>query len=315
MGGEPSSAGGREDDDDHEEVDMSLSDGEDTSTTTATPNAANGALRNRKKQQQQQLLGSTTASKPKTHERTVSGSRFVTPEQLLAHLAQLRSDVLASLPHVPSPSTSSLRSLVTPFLSTLPARLEKVHGLLPSLPSASSSLPSSYLPDLSLDPSTSLGAGATQVFALLDALLPKEDGYRSCDEEEEGMFLPAFPNRTRSYHRSRATSFISVRTAESTAGSVAGDGIGLDEDIEVKIEIEEDEEKSVEIAVRKARERLNGLIEFEDLPFMWRNNEFVHSGYRFIPVEEWPRLVRSLFQLHNETGKSCASSFRPLFTR
>ncbi|KAJ7267561.1 hemolysin-III related-domain-containing protein [Mycena haematopus] len=43
------------------------------------------------------------------------------------------------------------------------------------------------------------------------------------------------------------------------------------------------------------------LINYADLPFDWRNNPWVVSGYRFIPLTHWPRLVLSLFQLHNET--------------
>ncbi|KAF7349520.1 IZH family channel protein [Mycena sanguinolenta] len=45
------------------------------------------------------------------------------------------------------------------------------------------------------------------------------------------------------------------------------------------------------------------LIEYEDLPFDWRNNPFVVSGYRFIPLTHphWLRLPLSVFTLHNET--------------
>ncbi|KAG8934751.1 hypothetical protein FRC02_009332 [Tulasnella sp. 418] len=63
------------------------------------------------------------------------------------------------------------------------------------------------------------------------------------------------------------------------------------------------------------------LIIYEVLPQKWRNNEFVHTGYRcatlihfsecphdvnptslrFIPFSSWPSLVLSIFRLHNET--------------
>ncbi|KAJ6499078.1 hypothetical protein C8R45DRAFT_102903 [Mycena sanguinolenta] len=43
------------------------------------------------------------------------------------------------------------------------------------------------------------------------------------------------------------------------------------------------------------------LINYDDLPFDWRNNPFVVSGYRFIPLSHWPRLPLSLLTLHNET--------------
>jgi len=46
------------------------------------------------------------------------------------------------------------------------------------------------------------------------------------------------------------------------------------------------------------------LISYHDLPKKWRNNEWVHGGYRFIPLQEWPSLVLSIFTLHNETSMS-----------
>jgi adiponectin receptor len=54
------------------------------------------------------------------------------------------------------------------------------------------------------------------------------------------------------------------------------------------------------------KKSLNGrkLISYHDLPEKWRNNEWVHGGYRFIPLQEWPSLVLSMFTLHNETGMS-----------
>ena len=58
----------------------------------------------------------------------------------------------------------------------------------------------------------------------------------------------------------------------------------------------------VKIAVQRS---LNGskLIQYVDLPKEWRSNPFVHRGYRFIPLDEWPLIIFSLFALHNETRK------------
>jgi adiponectin receptor len=44
------------------------------------------------------------------------------------------------------------------------------------------------------------------------------------------------------------------------------------------------------------------LISYHHLPEKWRNNEWVQGGYRFIPLQEWPSLILSIFTLHNETG-------------
>ncbi|KAI0645744.1 HlyIII-domain-containing protein [Trametes meyenii] len=62
------------------------------------------------------------------------------------------------------------------------------------------------------------------------------------------------------------------------------------------------EKTALEIA-RAMKRSLNGsrLIQYVDLPEKWRNNPFVKGGYRFIPLHDWPRLVLSLFALHNET--------------
>lgn len=62
----------------------------------------------------------------------------------------------------------------------------------------------------------------------------------------------------------------------------------------------------------------NRLLSYDDLPFLWQNNEYIRSGYRFIPIEReyqldgysvrsadilagWRELLLSTFQLHNET--------------
>ncbi|EST09659.2 Hly-III-related [Kalmanozyma brasiliensis GHG001] len=65
--------------------------------------------------------------------------------------------------------------------------------------------------------------------------------------------------------------------------------------------VHEAEEKLYQLAIELAR---NGqdLIHYENLPAFFRNNEHILSGYRFIPVENWQALVRSTFQIHNETG-------------
>lgn len=44
------------------------------------------------------------------------------------------------------------------------------------------------------------------------------------------------------------------------------------------------------------------LIRYEQLPPIWKNNEHILSGYRFIPLRNWKALLRSMFAIHNETG-------------
>ncbi|KAI0072510.1 HlyIII-domain-containing protein [Panus rudis PR-1116 ss-1] len=75
---------------------------------------------------------------------------------------------------------------------------------------------------------------------------------------------------------------------------------------EVSAEIREGEDLLEKAAVeisRAVQASLNGsrLIHYMDLPDKWKNNPFVLRGYRFIPLQEWPRLLLSIFALHNET--------------
>lgn len=55
--------------------------------------------------------------------------------------------------------------------------------------------------------------------------------------------------------------------------------------------------KAVELAKNGQR-----LIRYDQLPELWKNNEHILSGYRFIPKDEWSSLLKSTFQIHNETG-------------
>ncbi|GAA5902622.1 hemolysin III family protein [Sporobolomyces salmoneus] len=43
------------------------------------------------------------------------------------------------------------------------------------------------------------------------------------------------------------------------------------------------------------------LLQYQELPLEWRNNEFIISGYRYIPIEQWGMLLRSGWEWHNET--------------
>lgn len=70
-------------------------------------------------------------------------------------------------------------------------------------------------------------------------------------------------------------------------------------------------EKATHDAKTAVQRSLNGskLIQYVDLPKEWRNNPFVHRGYRFIPIDKWPLIILSLFALHNETCKRLLSFY------
>jgi len=106
----------------------------------------------------------------------------------------------------------------------------------------------------------------------------------------------------------------------------------LEEDTEEAIQADMQKEKeaveTMHVQVLRALERSNHgrrLIKYDELPVKWRNNEFVQHGYRhvtsishrvariniagllfvsrFIPPSDWPALVFSIFEFHNETCK------------
>ena len=71
------------------------------------------------------------------------------------------------------------------------------------------------------------------------------------------------------------------------------------------------------------------LINYWDLPHPWRNNPFVTHGYRcvgsksvdvpflinprFIPIDQWSLIIRSLFAWHNETRRYYLICHYPIF--
>lgn len=65
-------------------------------------------------------------------------------------------------------------------------------------------------------------------------------------------------------------------------------------------------ERTAHQVLSALKQSLHGriLISYHDLPEKWRNNEWVHGGYRFIPLQKWPSLLLSMFTLHNETSMS-----------
>ncbi|KAJ2919929.1 hypothetical protein MD484_g437, partial [Candolleomyces efflorescens] len=70
-----------------------------------------------------------------------------------------------------------------------------------------------------------------------------------------------------------------------------------------KTEIEHEIEEVIDEVKRAMMRSFEGvkLIGYTDLPHEWKNNPFVVHGYRFIPVERWGLILRSVFEAHNET--------------
>ncbi|GJJ06150.1 hypothetical protein Clacol_000339 [Clathrus columnatus] len=64
-------------------------------------------------------------------------------------------------------------------------------------------------------------------------------------------------------------------------------------------------EHQFELQIKRALEESKDgrrLIPFEYVPRRYQYNHHVRTGYRFIPLSAWPRLLLSVFQFHNETA-------------
>lgn len=61
-------------------------------------------------------------------------------------------------------------------------------------------------------------------------------------------------------------------------------------------------EDKLYVAAHELAEGGRKLISYHALPELWRNNDYILTGYRFIPAKNWSRLLISIFHVHNETG-------------
>lgn len=76
----------------------------------------------------------------------------------------------------------------------------------------------------------------------------------------------------------------------------------IKQEIGHEIDVLKDEFEEIRRAVQRSFHGVH-LISYGDLPKDWKNNPFVATGYRFIPIERWGLLLRSIFECHNETRK------------
>lgn len=59
-----------------------------------------------------------------------------------------------------------------------------------------------------------------------------------------------------------------------------------------------DEAEKLRLAIAAGRDR---LLSYDELPEAWKNNKYILTGYRFIPITRPGALFYSLLQWHNET--------------
>ncbi|KAN0066554.1 inc metabolism membrane protein [Thecaphora frezii] len=237
------------------------------------------------------------ATAPCSHRRTESQMA-----PFYAQLEALKDDLRRLASHLPSPSSAlpSPPALSSRASAALAARSQSLaqdwerfsssfsFPAMPSMPLLETDL-ASILQPLSLQlpaPARSIAAKVQSRFEelqeSLSAMALHERLSRLQQEGEQTSLVKRFETsfaEMSAKGRARASSVV------TRAGNV----------------VHEAEDRLYQMALDLAR---NGqaLIHYENLPEFWRNNEHILSGYRFIPIANWPALLKSTFQIHNETG-------------
>jgi hypothetical protein len=263
---------------------------------------------------------------PPQHNRSSSTSSIhsLTPDHLLSLISNLREDITTHLPRLPSmanlhaASLPPVREPLEKFLAGLPSRLHQVHASLPSMPRSTSF--TGKIPDLSLHPTSPLGMGSQQILTLLDSILPDVSD-KAAEAADLGLGrlggFPVFPNRTPRRHPAFERVLMTERRAKARreGGGVGGEESSGDE--EVVLKVIEQRAPTVEDALRKAQTAPGGLIQYDDLPTLWQNNEYVVKGYRCAPMLDSASCVPSMcadacnppdpLQLHHRPGVAQAA--------
>lgn len=119
--------------------------------------------------------------------------------------------------------------------------------------------------------------------------------------ESSEIILSALQDVSVSMHTSLANMKESIAHAKQELDAELS--IITDEMSALKNEVMGDLEEMMDEVKRAMMRSVEGvqLIRYYDLPHEWRNNPFVVNGYRFIPVERWGLILRSVFEAHNET--------------
>ncbi|KAJ7873821.1 hemolysin-III related-domain-containing protein [Mycena olivaceomarginata] len=211
-------------------------------------------------------------------------------------------------PTSPAQALSSLRFLVLSYLADLERLIESadwasastaldmLHAIRADVRSHLPDLPDLSLPDLHLPDVKSLVA--------------------SIDFSRPLSYVPTLSARLRSLHAELAAEFPSISRPSADVDAFLAELPSLSElpsafdaflaDFPASLSRTNsspspaDKFPSEEAALARA-DYGSRLVNYSDLPLDWRNNQWVVTGYRFIPLSRWPRLLLSVFQLHNET--------------
>ncbi|THH33312.1 hypothetical protein EUX98_g875 [Antrodiella citrinella] len=191
----------------------------------------------------------------------------------------------------------------------------------------------SHLPDLHLDAPDSVRARLSE--AIPDGVRSRLDDVRSrisdIDFHRPLDYIPTLLDHLQSLQVHMASlehslsESVAMLTPSTTLCDLMQKAMTSEVVSDVAAEIREGEEMLEKAAIEIAqavKRSLDGseLIHYHDLPELWKNNQFVVGGYRyvtlliwigpavlrwfnvsFIPLSQWPRLLLSVFTWHNET--------------
>ncbi|KAI0675346.1 HlyIII-domain-containing protein [Trametes maxima] len=212
----------------------------------------------------------------------------------LEMLRKIREDVYAHLPDFTLENVPSVETFVKAHMPDVPG-LPNVRSHLPDMPD----VVRSHLPDFDL----------SDVRSRIDDVRIR---ISDIDFHKPLNYVPTLSSSLQSLQAHLSSMELSPRWCVASCAPSPSLAALLDKVLssrmvsEISSDIKNGEESLEKAALEIARamkRSLNGsrLIQYVDLPEKWRNNPFVKGGYRFIPLHDWPRLVLSLFALHNET--------------
>ncbi|GAA5853051.1 hypothetical protein JCM5353_003148 [Sporobolomyces roseus] len=210
-----------------------------------------------------------------------SGSfiRFQLSDDAREALDQFLEDhPLPSLPHFDTAASSANALLlrVTNELRTLKDALTALTSPSPSSPSSSDRRSSFFMPSFrSLPPMPSPVPDFTELRSYFSTESTRLRGAaRHFKEETTESFQAGL------HHLSDGAAEISAYVKDHSSAAF------------------DEAKKMYHLALEIGKTR---LLQYEELPHEWRNNEFIISGYRYIPIEQWGALLRSGWEWHNET--------------
>ncbi|PWO01354.1 HlyIII-domain-containing protein [Tilletiopsis washingtonensis] len=227
---------------------------------------------------------------------------------LLSQLAELEARVRSLYPAADGPS------LAASFLAQASALRNDVRRLGTFLPRVPAALTLPQVPSLPAAPTWDM-AELAAAWETLSFQLPSGGGdmlaslrarFEGCQDAYAALTLPDFFGASTRAAFDEGMMSPAAAHFEALVAKVKATG----EDVRAKGHARA---SSVAKAARDAEDRLyqaalelagqgQKLIRYEHLPELWKNNSHILSGYRFIPKSNLSALLRSTFQIHNETG-------------